>query len=446
MPAGYVECGPKIGGRRSKEKPKDPGKVPRVTYREGWLQKKKRNDGMFSNWNRRFFRIDCDARKLGYFHSKDDAEAGKFPTGSISLTSITAVRVHAGTEFQVESKERNFTLKADSENDALQWFNTIEGYRRKLKAYVAAKRQYEQQLRQDLKERQQRAVEGDSGGAGGSIAAAAAAAAAASLTVVEQATETSGQAEACKAKGKAPGKRQEAAPKAKGGLKRGTGLKTSPRRSLGGAGGTKAKVSAGETKQQGARSKQKEEALKKTQEEKKKKKKMEEEKEKEKKTKTKAKKTTLVRGGGIKVGHEETKKEGAQPKGGGGDAPKSPGFAQDQAEADGASKSPAHTQESAPTRSRDFSGHQKAWATPPKSPLRRGSGLAIKMDRAEEKISVEAKEHTEEADQAEGGEDDDDEEEAEDDAPPPPPPPGEGTIAKGANAREAYAALATKKE
>ena len=438
MSAGYVERGPIIGGKKRKSKMKDPGELPRVAFREGWLEKKKRNDGIFSNWNRRFFRIDCDARKLGYFYSKADAEAGNFPTGSISLDSITAVRVHAGTEFLVESKERNFTLRADNENDALQWFNTLEGYRRKVTSYVAAKKLYEQQLRRKLKELQNSVVNEKLASVGHSIVGAAAAAAATAVGAAvpliakgasAQTTETPGKVDASNSRGNERKKTKHSTGKANGGLKRGSGLKISPRQASDET-EAKAKDSTTETTQQSGEGK-----------------KMEEKKprhkprgEQEATGNTKKKKKILVRGGGLKVEHVETKEESELGIGGDGDAPKTLSLSEAKA-ADGEGGAARAPEDPVTPAERDFSNHQKAWATPTKSPIRRGSGISFIAEEGKHIITVKQKESKVEGTQQKDGKGDESDVD-EDEMPPPPPPPS--MSANASNAREVYAALATK--
>lgn len=144
----YVRRGPVIARKKRRRVHPHPGPIPRVSYRDGFLLKRKREADkiMFaSHWNRRYFVIDSEAGRLGYYADRAGYTSGQFPAGSIALTSITAVRVLEGTKFQLESSERNFTLQAYTSDETLLWVNCLEGYRRKLARYVEALRLHEEE-------------------------------------------------------------------------------------------------------------------------------------------------------------------------------------------------------------------------------------------------------------------------------------------------------------
>eukprot|EP00948_MAST-09A_sp_MAST-9A-sp1_P003115 g3115.t1 len=108
-------------------------KRPIVPVKEGYLHKLKRNrkQVMISSWNKRYFVLEKGKEGVGLLAYYTNAKK-KGPGTRIVLDSIKAVRVFQGTQFQIESSQRNFTLRAESEEVALQWVNMLEAYRRKL--------------------------------------------------------------------------------------------------------------------------------------------------------------------------------------------------------------------------------------------------------------------------------------------------------------------------
>ena len=371
--------------------------LPRAPYREGWLHKKKRKEGVFSNWDRRFFRIDSSACKLGYFHSKSEAEADKFPVDSISLMSITAVRVHEGTEFLIESSERNFTLQADNEKDALSWVNALEGYRRKLKSHAVASEAHKQQ-NQNKSETQKESFERRAHESLVSVAAAAA---------IGKGTAKKVESELTASRPTGSERREDKSPVAKpavrgkGNLKRGSGLKTSPREASTKP-GAKVDQSLPTTKEHAFQVKN--EARNRT---------VNQGVQKKYKGENECKRRpkALIRGGGFKINHETDNEEVAMPI----------------------------------ADVKDDSVRRTAWATPTKSQMRRGSGLQAEIisdvdsNNSERKGAVNSSDPNEDFQRNVGLAEDG----AEGLVPPPPPPPlTEGTSQQ--NPREVYAALSSR--
>ena len=92
-----------------------PPKAPLIPYRAGHLYKRKRRKGLnlamvVSQWNLRYFSIDVDAGRLAYHSTRQEFREGKLPSGSITLNSITGVRVLEGLRFEVKASDTNLHL------------------------------------------------------------------------------------------------------------------------------------------------------------------------------------------------------------------------------------------------------------------------------------------------------------------------------------------------